>query len=156
MPGGGPVWGMIMTGIGRGVACAAWLLAASAMGGSVPAGAASDQAAAKDAGAGAKDGPVRSRPLPPCPRSTSRKLSPDGTRVAGKMAIDGTQYLMITPVTGGAGTKPSVVKVGPTVDINWWRWVSDGWLAVAWARRTWSMATEVYVTRVIGLSADAR
>ena len=156
MPGGGPVWGMIMTGIGRGVACAAWLLAASAMGGSVPAGAASDQAVAKNADAGAKDGPVPVEAFAALPAIDEPKLSPDGTRVAGKMAIDGTQYLMITPVTGGADTKPSVVKVGPTVDINWWRWVSDGWLAVGLGSQDMVYGTEVYVTRVIGLSADAK
>ena len=145
----------MMNRIGRGAACVAWLLVSAAMGGSVPAGAAQEQAAARDTAA-TMDDPIPVEAFAALPVIDEPKLSPNGTRIAGKMAIDGTQYLMIVQVAAGTNAKPAVVKVGPTVDINWWRWVGDHWLAVGLGSQDMIYGTEIYVTRVIGLSADAK
>jgi len=64
------------------------------------------------------------------PRFESPRLSPDGTHIAAKMAIDGVQHLVVAPLFGG---RPVATRIGRDIDINWWRWVGDGWLAVGTA-----------------------
>jgi dipeptidyl aminopeptidase/acylaminoacyl peptidase len=77
-------------------------------------------------------------------------LSPDGTRVAAKVAVRGEQYLAIVPLDG---SRASVVQSGGS-DINWWRWVNDQWLVVGAGAMDALMGVDFYVTRTLGVSAD--
>jgi len=86
------------------------------------------------------------------------RLSPDGTRLAAKMAIRGVQHLVVAPLFGGKPGQPGVaaLKVGTDVDINWWRWVGDNWLVVGLGSRQPFEGDEVYITRMVGVSADMK
>ncbi|MEG3170807.1 S9 family peptidase [Sphingomonas sp. ZB1N12] len=86
------------------------------------------------------------------PTIANPKLSPDGTRIAAKMAIDGAQVLVVAPLFPGG--KVVAAKVGSTVDINWWRWVGDDWLAVGIGSQDMLYGEEIYVTRTLGVKAD--
>ncbi len=86
------------------------------------------------------------------PGIANPKLSPDGRRIAAKMAIDGVQVLVVAPLFPGG--KLAAIKVGATVDINWWRWVGDDWLAVGIGSQDMLYGEEIYVTRTLGVKAD--
>lgn len=57
----------------------------------------------------------------------SPRLSPDGTKVAAKVAINGKQSLVVNSLFGKGAQK--ALPPGK-LDINWWRWVNDDWLVV--------------------------
>jgi hypothetical protein len=79
-------------------------------------------------------------------------LSPDGTKLAAKLAVEGKQYFAVLPLDGGrAKLVPSGGK-----DINWWRWVNDEWLVVGIGALDKLFGDEFYVRRAIGVSADAQ
>ena len=80
------------------------------------------------------------------------RLSPDGTRIAAKMAIGGVQRLVVAPLMED-GRKPVVLGVAEKVDINWWRWVGDNWLAVGVGAESSFYGETAYVTRTIGVEA---
>ena len=80
------------------------------------------------------------------------KMSPDGTRIAAKMAIGGQQVLVVAPLFPGG--KLAAVKVGASVDINWWHWVGDDWLAVGVGSQDVLYGEDIYVTRTLGVKAD--
>ncbi len=87
------------------------------------------------------------------PGMSGAKLSPNGQRVATKVAIKGDTYLMILSLNGA---KPSLVP-SPEGDINWWKWVNDDWLVVGVGDRLQIHAIdEGYVTRALGVSADGK
>lgn len=46
------------------------------------------------------------------------------------------------------------MRVGETVDINWWRWIGDAGLAVGLGTQQAIEGDEIYVTRIAGVSAD--
>lgn len=79
------------------------------------------------------------------------KLSPDGTKVASKIAVGGELYLAVTPLFGEG--KPSLVKAGSS-DMNWWRWVNDDWLVVGVGDTLKVQFDDFYVRRALGVSAD--
>lgn len=79
------------------------------------------------------------------------KLSPDGTKLAGKIAVNGRQILLVMPLFGGG--KPAVLG-DAKIDINWWKWVNDDWLVVGIGDEDTLYGDDVYVTRIVGLSAD--
>ena len=79
------------------------------------------------------------------------RLSPDGTRVASKIAVRGTLYFAVTPLFGGA--KPSLLQAGES-DINWWRWVNDDWLVLGIGDTVKIEGEDFYVRRALGVSAD--
>jgi hypothetical protein len=81
------------------------------------------------------------------------KLSPDGTKVAGKIAVKGKQVLLVQPLFGGG--KPAALAEG-NADINWWNWVNDGWLVVGAGDDTTLYGDDYYATRVFGVSADMK
>ena len=56
------------------------------------------------------------------------QLSPDGTRIAAKAAVNGQQVLVIVPV--GADGKPVVAAVGKS-QIDWVRWANNDRLLVS-------------------------
>jgi len=87
------------------------------------------------------------------PEFDSPALSPDGTRIAAKRAIDGKQYLMVAPLIKGQG-KPALAALSDKVDVNWWRWVNDEWLVVGLGSQDTIRGEDYYVTRLIGIRAD--
>ena len=81
------------------------------------------------------------------------KLSPDGTKIAGKIGINGKQVLLVQPLFGDG--KPSALAEGK-IDINWWEWVNDNWLVVGVGDNDVLYEEDVYVTRIAGVSADMK
>ena len=81
------------------------------------------------------------------------KLSPDGTKIAGKIDINGKQVLLVQPLFGDG--KPSALAEGK-IDINWWEWVNDNWLVVGVGDDDVLYDEDVYVTRIAGVSADMK
>ncbi|MBD8678040.1 alpha/beta hydrolase family protein [Sphingomonas sp. CFBP 13720] len=103
--------------------------------------------------------PAASAPIPvevfaAPPAIETPKLSPDGTLVVSKHVIGGKQTLVVTPLFGGGA--PRSLGAGDDLDINWWRWVNDGWLVIGVGTQMKLYGIDVYVTRVIGLSADMK
>jgi dipeptidyl aminopeptidase/acylaminoacyl peptidase len=81
------------------------------------------------------------------------KLSPDGTKMAAKIAINGRQLLIVQPLFGGG--KPSALAEGK-IDINWWEWVNDNWLVVGVGDDDVLYGEDIYVKRVVAVSADMK
>jgi dipeptidyl aminopeptidase/acylaminoacyl peptidase len=79
------------------------------------------------------------------------ELSPDGTRITAKLAIDGKQYLVAQQLFD-ANAKPRVFSVGDTVDINWWQWAGNDWLAVGLGAQSDVADQSMYITRLLSLS----
>ncbi len=88
------------------------------------------------------------------PFITSPHLSPDGTRIAAKLAVDGKQVLAIVSVLKG-GAAPYLVGLGD-IQLNSWTWVNNDWLAVGIGSVVPFEGETAYVTRVVGVSAEAR
>ncbi len=80
-------------------------------------------------------------------------LSPDGSKVAAKIAVHGNQYFAIRDLFADA--PPALVRA-PHSDINWWRWVNDDWLIVGIGALDNFEDTEFYVRRAVGVSADGK
>jgi dipeptidyl aminopeptidase/acylaminoacyl peptidase len=80
-------------------------------------------------------------------------LSPDGTRIAAKLAIKGVQYFAILSVFGDS--RPALVAPGKN-DINWWRWVNNDWLILGIAAVDTVEGVDFYVRRTLGVSADGK
>lgn len=85
------------------------------------------------------------------PAIESPRLSPGGTKVAAKVAVNGKQSLVVTELFGNAAIK--ALPPGK-VDINWWRWVNDDWLVVGLGDQDKISGEEIYVTRIAGVKAD--
>ncbi|WP_343528724.1 S9 family peptidase [Sphingomonas sp.] len=98
-------------------------------------------------------GPLPVEAFAALPEFESPALSPDGTRIAGKRALNGKQYLMVAPLIKGEG-KTALAALSDKVDVNWWRWVNDQWLIVGLGSQDIIQGDEYYVTRLIGISAD--
>jgi dipeptidyl aminopeptidase/acylaminoacyl peptidase len=81
-------------------------------------------------------------------------LSPDGSRFAAKVAIDGKQVLAILPLFND-GSKRALVGVGEN-DLNWWRWVNDNWLVVGIGAVQKVFADDWYISRMAGVSSDGQ
>ncbi|MFL9841497.1 S9 family peptidase [Sphingomonas sp. ST-64] len=80
------------------------------------------------------------------PQLERPQLSPDGTRIAAKIAISGQQYFAV--LTLGKQGPPQLMKAGEA-DVNWWRWVNDDWLVLGIGRSVPVEGDEWYVTRAI-------
>ena len=98
--------------------------------------------------------PVPAEAFAELPVLADPSLSPDGTHMAGKMAVAGVQHLVVIGLFDRS--KPVAIKVGPDIDINWWRWVGNGWLAIGVGQQLPFEGDEVYMTRMIGVSADMK
>lgn len=88
------------------------------------------------------------------PSLAQPKLSPDGKNVAAKMSIQGKQYLVVLPLFGGADAKPKILGAKESIDINWWRWVGNEWLAVGVGAQQMLYGEEYYITRTLGVKSD--
>ncbi len=77
----------------------------------------------------------------------SPQLSPDGTRFAATIAVQGKLYLAVATIGG----KPKLLPAGD-VDLNWWRWVNDEWLVVGIGEEMQVDGNPWYVSRAIGLN----
>ncbi|QNN64716.1 S9 family peptidase [Sphingomonas rhizophila] len=84
---------------------------------------------------------------------SSPKLSPDGTKLAAKVARNGEYYLMIVPLTGGT---PALVPTSGN-DLVSWNWVNNDWLLVkVGAEVPFGIGQEAYARRALGVSADGQ
>lgn len=98
--------------------------------------------------------PAARKPLPveafaEVPQIEDPELSPDGKRVAGKLAIDGKQYFAV--LTLGVEGSPKLLNPGKA-DLNWWSWVNDEWLVAGIGQEVPVEGDTWYVTRAIGYS----
>ncbi len=105
------------------------------------------------AGAPAAD-PVPVEAFAMLPALDSPKLSPEGTHIAAKVAIKGKQYLVIRSLF--TNDPPVALVAAGDDDINWWRWVSDQWLAVGLGGTQTLYGDDYYITRTLGVSADMK
>ena len=129
-----------------------WIPAAVA---AVAAATAIAQTAPPPARTAAPDAPVPVEAFAALPTLDSPKLSPDGTRIAARMAIGGRQALVVFPLYD-KDAKLATMATGSKVDVNWWRWVGNDWLAVGVGAQDQLYGEEIYVTRVLGVSADMK
>ena len=79
-------------------------------------------------------------------------LSPDGNKIAAKMAIQGHQVLVVHSLFGGS---PAALRTAD-VEMNWWDWVNDQWLVVGIGKDEVLGNEDVYGTRILGVSADTK
>ncbi len=78
------------------------------------------------------------------------QLSPDGTKIAAKIAIRGEQYFAIIPIGGG---QPSIARFAGS-ELNWFTWVNNDWLvAGVGGKMPVQQWGEFYVRRAVGISA---
>lgn len=119
-------------------ACAALLLVSSA-------------ALAQEAGTASAPHPVEH--FAKLPFLEGPELSPNGTRLAAKVAVDGVQRLVIAATDGSA--KPAYVALGDN-DLNWWQWVNDEWLVAGVGSAERVAGDTWYVTRTVGVRADGQ
>lgn len=118
-------------------------------------GAAAPQAAAP-AAAGARTAAAVRPPLPveafaEVPEMENPDISPDGKRIAARIAIQGKQlFAVMTPGVEGA---PKLLNPGKA-DLNWWRWVSDEWLIVGIGQDVLMEGDTWYISRAIGYNVS--
>ncbi|WP_250890818.1 alpha/beta hydrolase family protein [Sphingobium nicotianae] len=134
---------------------AAWLLIA-ASGAAVMAARAQEPQTAKPPTA---DAPAIAAKLLPVeafaelPFMEGPQLSPDGNKIAAKVALNGKQFLVILSMVNG---EQKIARITPgDNDLNWWRWVNDDWLVLGiGAEVAVDGGEKWYATRAIGASAD--
>ena len=106
--------------------------------------------------------PICAAPLPDAvpaevfaslPTIDDPKLSPDGTKLAGKIAVKGKQMLLVEGLFGQS--KPAALAQGK-IDINWWNWVNDDWLVVGAGDDINLYGDDYYATSIYGVSADMK
>ncbi|MDB5704601.1 MAG: peptidase [Sphingomonas bacterium] len=80
-------------------------------------------------------------------------LSPDGTRIATRLAVNGVQRLAIIPLDDFRKT----VQINPgDADINSLTWVNDQWLVARIGAMSSVQGDSWYLRRVVGISADGK
>lgn len=110
--------------------------------------------AAQTAAAAARPGRRPIEDFATLPFMVGPKLSPDGTKVASKVAARGELYFAVTPLFGDA--RPTVIPSGGR-DINWWQWVNNDWLVVGIGETVKFQGEDFYVRRALGVgAADAK
>ncbi|PTQ13076.1 S9 family peptidase [Sphingomonas oleivorans] len=88
------------------------------------------------------------------PFISAPELSPRGDRIAARVAVNGTQYLMIHPIFDGSA-QPTLIPVGDN-DLNWFQWVNDDWLVIGVGAMSPVGSEQWYIRRAIGVSADGK
>lgn len=83
----------------------------------------------------------------------SPKLSPDGTRIAARLAVKGAQRLAIIPLNDAS----KLAQIDPGVmDLNSWNWVNNDWLVARVGTNVPVEGDSWYIRRAIGVSADGK
>lgn len=82
------------------------------------------------------------------------ELSPDGTKVAARIAMHGEQKLAVIAI-GKADTPPVAVAMGEN-DLNFWSWVNDDWLVAGIGTTEVVDGSDWYIRRTVGISADGK
>lgn len=80
------------------------------------------------------------------------ELSPDGTRVAARVARNGELMLMIATIADGPN-RVRTVPLGEN-DLNWWNWVNDDWLLAGIGNETYVEGMPWYISRVASIKSD--
>lgn len=88
------------------------------------------------------------------PLIESPSLSPDGTRLLAKGAVNGRQALLLTSLFDAK--QHHGIGAPEDTDINWWRWVNDDWILVGLGAQQDYFGHDIYVTRVLAISTDAK
>lgn len=81
------------------------------------------------------------------------ELSPDGTKVAARIAIGGQQELAI--ITLDQSKPLATIALGGN-DLNFWSWVNDSWLVAGVGATQLIEGGDWYIRRVVGISADGK
>ncbi|HJP67443.1 MAG TPA: S9 family peptidase [Sphingomicrobium sp.] len=106
--------------------------------------------------------PITAAPLPDAvpvevfaalPTIEGPELSPDGTKILGRIAVNGKQMLIVQPLFNNG--KPSALAQGKW-DLNWWRWINDDWLVVGVGDTITLYDQEEYFTTIVTASADMK
>jgi dipeptidyl aminopeptidase/acylaminoacyl peptidase len=87
------------------------------------------------------------------PFMESPKLSPDGKKMAARLAVNGVQSLAIISLF--TKDPPALIGLGES-DLIEWRWVNDGWVVIRVGNEDTSLAEPIYITRVAGVRADGK
>ena len=86
------------------------------------------------------------------PRIEDPQLSPDGSRIAARLAVNGELSLVINDLrTDTSGVRS--IGLGDN-DLNWWRWVNDDWLIGGIGSETTVSGMPWYISRVVSVRAD--
>ncbi|GLI96345.1 hypothetical protein [Sphingobium sp. BS19] len=79
-------------------------------------------------------------------------LSPDGKKIAAKMAINGLQALVILGLYSNDKSLKAV-NAGKN-DLNWWSWVNDDWLIAGIGSSQFVQGQSFYLRRLAGIRSD--
>ena len=112
------------------------------------------------ANSAAPDTPAAAAPVtPPTAEQFGRlpfiegpQLSPDGTRVAARLSVNGQLRFAIIPIGNQAQTR--LINPGPA-DLNDWDWVNNNWLVVRLGQSSAVDGDNWYIGRVLALNADS-
>ena len=85
----------------------------------------------------------------------SPSLSPNGMKIAARMAANGEQRLMIMDLSRPQDDQLTMIGLGET-DLNWWSWVNDDWLLTGIGSENAMQGYEWYLTRALSISADGK
>ncbi|WCM25771.1 S9 family peptidase [Sphingomonas sp. QA11] len=99
------------------------------------------------------DAPIPAELFGRLPFMEAPQLSPDGTRAAARLAVNGTQRLAIIPLDDSS--KMVQINQGE-IDLNSWTWVNDSWLVARIGTNTPVEGDTWYVRRAISISADGK
>jgi dipeptidyl aminopeptidase/acylaminoacyl peptidase len=96
-------------------------------------------------------GPIPVELFAQLPFIDSPILSPDGTRIAAKIAIHGEQRLASIPI--GDSKHLTMINLGD-LDLNDWFWVNNDWMVARIGTRAPVEGDSWYLRRAVALSAD--
>ncbi len=88
------------------------------------------------------------------PFLSSPRLSPDGTRIAARLSVEGVETLAIVPLQGSA-EELALISLKDQ-DVNWFRWVNDEWLVAGVGATEIVRGQDIYIRRAVGVSADGK
>ncbi len=87
------------------------------------------------------------------PFMESPKLSPDGSKIATRLAVKGVQRLAIIPLDDFKKTRQ--LSLGDS-DLNGWAWVNENWLVAKIGAVSNVGGSDWYIRRAVGVSADGK
>jgi dipeptidyl aminopeptidase/acylaminoacyl peptidase len=87
------------------------------------------------------------------PFMVNPELSPNGSKIATRLAINGVQRLAIIPLDDFKKTR----QLNPgDADLNSWAWVNEDWLVARIGATANVQGSEWYIRRAVGISADGK